>query len=64
MRLVKPAKASPHAKFYSLSTGHNYNIYSIRRLRVAYNDAFRMIHCLSRHTRTRFQQIFYNVSHV
>ena len=29
---------------YGSSLWHNYNSYSIRRLRIAYNDAFRMIH--------------------
>ena len=35
---------------FMLLCWHNYNSYSIRRLRVAYNYAFRMIHGLPRHT--------------
>ena len=46
---------------YGSSLWHNYNSYSIRRLRVAYNDAFRMIHGLPRHTSASVQQIFFNV---
>ena len=46
---------------YGSSLWHNYNSYSIRRLRVAYNDAFRMIHGLPRHTSASVQQIFLNV---
>ena len=43
---------------YGSSLWHNYNSYSIRRLRVACNDAFRMIHGLPRHTSVSVQQIF------
>ena len=46
---------------YGSSLWQNYNSYSIRRLRVAYNDAFRMIHGLPRHTSASVQQIFFNV---
>ena len=47
--------------FYGSSWWHNYNSYSIIRLRVAYNDTFRMIHGLIRQTSARVQQIFVNV---
>ena len=47
--------------FYSSSFWHNYYSFSIRRLRVAYNDAFRMIHGLPRHTRASVQQISFDV---
>ena len=46
---------------YGSSLWHNYNSYAIRRLRVAYNDAFRMIHGLPRHTSASVQQILFNV---
>ena len=46
---------------YGSSLWHNYNSYSIRRLRVTYNDAFRMIHGLPSHTSASVQQIFFNV---
>ena len=46
---------------YGHSLWHNHNSYSIRRLRVAYNNAFRMIHGLPRHTSPSVQQIFFNV---
>ena len=46
---------------YGSSLWHNYNSYAIRRLRVAYNDAFRIIHGLPRHTSATVQQILFNV---
>ena len=46
---------------YGCSLWHNYNSYSIRRLRVAYNNAFGMIHGPPRHTNASVQQIFFNV---
>ena len=47
--------------FYGSSLWHNYNSYSIRSLGVAYNDAFRMIHGLPRHTSATVQQVFFYV---
>ena len=48
---------------YGSSLWHNYNSYSIRRLRVAYNDAFRMIHGLPRHTSASVLQIFFKCTY-
>ena len=46
---------------YGSSLRHNYNSYAIRRLREAYNDAFRTIHGLPRHTSASVKQILFNV---
>ena len=48
--------------FYASQVWCNYRPSSLKRLRVAYNDSFRILHCLPRYTSAREQQVLYNIT--
>jgi len=47
--------------FYASQLWHNFTLIAINRLRVAYNDAFRILHGLSRYFSAREIQVQYGI---
>ena len=47
--------------FYASQLWCNYSTSAINRLKVAYNDAYRILHGMTRYHRARASQIYYNI---